>query len=97
MPFAAQTAPLLGFLRLSPNHRHPFRLPQRLPYKNMSRNYKIALILKSRSSLPIYKDLARLSDRELDEHVYDMIRRMRHNETAAIARMVIKQATFSLN
>lgn len=63
----------------------------------MSRNYKIALILKSRSSLPIYKDLARLSDRELDEHVHEMIGRMRHNETAAIARMVIKQATFSLN
>lgn len=63
----------------------------------MSRNYKIALILKSRSSLPIYRDLARLSDRELDEHVHEMIRRMRHNESAAIARMVIRQGALSLN
>ena len=31
----------------------------------MSRSYKIALILKSKSSLPVYKDLAQLSDREL--------------------------------
>lgn len=69
----------------------------RLSYKSMSRNYKIALILKSRSSLPIYKDITRLSDRELDEHVQSMFRRMRHNESAAIARMVIRHATFSLN
>jgi hypothetical protein len=63
----------------------------------MSRTYKIALILKSRSSLPVYKDLALLSDRELDEHVLDMIKRMRHNESAIIARMVLRQPTFSLN
>lgn len=63
----------------------------------MSRTYKIALILKSRSSLPVYRDLARLSDRELDEHVAEMIKRMRHNESAVIARMVLRQPTFSLN
>ncbi len=63
----------------------------------MSRSYKIALILKSRSSLPIYRDIARLSDRELDEHVYDLIKRMRHDESAAIARMVIRQGALSLN
>jgi hypothetical protein len=63
----------------------------------MSRTYKIALILKSRSSLPVYKDLARLSDRELDEQVLAMIKRMRTNESAVIARMVLRQPTFSLN
>ncbi len=63
----------------------------------MSRTYKIALILKSRSSLPVYQDLAKLSDRELDEHVLDLIRRMRTNESAVIARMVLRQPTFGLN
>ena len=63
----------------------------------MSRSYKIALILKSRSSLPVYKDLDKLSDRELEEHVLEMIRRMRTNESAVIARMVLRQPTFSLN
>ncbi|HOZ39479.1 MAG: hypothetical protein IPO05_05995 [Flavobacteriales bacterium] len=63
----------------------------------MSRSYKISLILKSRSSLPVYKDLAKLSDRELDEHVLAMIRRMRANESGVIARMVLRQPTFSLN
>jgi hypothetical protein len=63
----------------------------------MSRTYKIALILKSRSSLPVYQDLARLSDRELDEQVLAMIKRMRTNESAVIARMVLRQPTFSLN
>lgn len=63
----------------------------------MSRNYKIALILKSRSSLPVYKDLSQLSDRELDEHVVAMLKRMRHNESAVIARMVLRTPTFSLN
>lgn len=66
-------------------------------YGSMSRSYKIALILKSRSSLPVYKDLAKLSDRELDEHVLAMIRRMRANESGVIARMVLRQPTFSLN
>lgn len=64
---------------------------------NMSRTYKIALILKSRSSLPVYRDLSKLSDRELDEQVYAMIRRMRANESSIIARMVLRQPTFSLN
>jgi hypothetical protein len=63
----------------------------------MSRSYKIALILKSRSSLPIYRDLAKLSDRELDEQVMELIRRMRTNESATIARMVQRDPTFSLN
>jgi hypothetical protein len=63
----------------------------------MSRTYKIALILKSRSSLPIYRDLAKLSDRELDEQVMALIRRMRTNESATIARMVQRNPTFSLN
>ncbi|MEZ4740625.1 MAG: hypothetical protein R2818_14995 [Flavobacteriales bacterium] len=63
----------------------------------MSRSYKISLILKSKSSLPVYRDLAKLSDRELDEHVMAMIRRMRSNESAVIARMVLGQPTFSLN
>lgn len=63
----------------------------------MSRTYKIALILKSRSSLPVYQDLARLSDRELDEQVLALIKRMRTNESAVIARMVLRQPTFSLN
>lgn len=63
----------------------------------MSRAYKISLILKSRSSLPVYKDLATLTERELDEQVIAMIRRMRRNESAVIARMVLRQPTFSLN
>ncbi len=63
----------------------------------MSRSYKISLILKSKSSLPVYRDLAKLSDRELDEHVIAMLRRMHANESAVIARMVLRQPTFSLN
>ena len=63
----------------------------------MSRSYKIALILKSKSSLPVYKDLARLSERELDQHVMAMISRMRANESAVIAKMVLRQPTFSMN
>jgi hypothetical protein len=63
----------------------------------MSRTYKISLILKSRSSLPIYRDVTRLSDRELDEQVMALIKRMRHNESAVIARTVLRQPTFSLN
>lgn len=63
----------------------------------MSRSYKIALILKSKSSLPVYKDIAKLSDRELDEQVMALISRMRKNESSVIARMVLRQPTFSLN
>ncbi len=63
----------------------------------MSRSYKIALILKSKSSLPVYRDLAKLSDRELDEQVHALFRRMRKNESSVIARMVLRQPTFSLN
>lgn len=63
----------------------------------MSRAYKIALILKSKSSLPVYKDLAKLSDRELDEQVTALFSRMRANESPVIARMVLRQPTFSLN
>lgn len=77
--------------------RHPFGPDHRLMDTNMSRSYKIALILKSKSSLPVYRDLARLSDRELDEQVENLIRRMRVNESAVIARTVLRQPTFSLN
>ncbi|HEY0975984.1 MAG TPA: hypothetical protein VGE21_00830 [Flavobacteriales bacterium] len=63
----------------------------------MSRAVKIALILKSRNSLPVYSDLSRLSDLELDEQVRAMLRRMRTNESHVIARMVLRQPTFSLN
>lgn len=63
----------------------------------MSRSYKIALILKSRSSLPVYKDLDNLSDHELEVQVQAMIRRMRQNESAVIARLMQRQPTFSLN
>jgi hypothetical protein len=63
----------------------------------MSRSYKIALILKSRSSLPLYKDLSQLSDRELDEQIMDLMRRMRANESGVIARMVLRQPAFGLN
>ena len=65
--------------------------------RSMSRSYKIALILKSKSSLPVYRDLAKLSDRELDEQVLAMIKRMRANESSVIARMALRQPTFSLN
>lgn len=63
----------------------------------MSRSYKIAFILKCRTSLPVYKDLMRLSDKELDEHMMTVLRGMRTNESALIARMVLKDPTFSLN
>jgi len=78
-------------------NRHPFTLVKRLLGVTMSRSYKIALILKSKSSLPVYRDLTKLSDRELDEHVLAMIKRMRTNESSVIARMVLRQPTFSLN
>lgn len=77
--------------------RHPMARRSRLPNSIMTRSYKIALILKSRNSLPVYRDLAKLSDRELDEQVLNMIQRMRANESAVIARMVLRQPTFSLN
>lgn len=63
----------------------------------MSRTYKIAFILKCRTSLPVYKDLMLLSDKELDEHMVTVLRSMRTNESALIARMVLKHPTFSLN
>ena len=63
----------------------------------MSRPFKIALILQSRSSLPLYRDLDRMSDRELEEQVLELLRRMRRNESAVIARMIVRDPTFSLN
>lgn len=63
----------------------------------MSRSYKIALILKSRNSLPVYKDLSKLSEGELDEQVRAIVRRMRADESHVIARMVLRQPSFSLN
>ncbi len=38
-----------------------------------------------------------MSDSELDEHVRTMMRRMRKNESDVIARMILRQPTFSLN
>ena len=63
----------------------------------MLRSYKIALILKCKSSLPVYKELEKLSDRELDEHVRTMVNRLQVDESHVIARMMIRQFTFSLN
>ncbi len=63
----------------------------------MSRSYKISLILKSRNSLSVYQDPNALSDAELEEQVRAMVRRMRSNESHVIARMVMRQPTFSLN
>lgn len=95
-------------MRPSPVRDRPFTglcvaggIPSRVAYvfrvSQMSRAYKIALILKSRNSLPVYKDLAKLSDVELDEQVKAIVRRMRANESAVIARMSMRQPTFSLN
>ncbi|HMN06657.1 MAG TPA: hypothetical protein PKD45_13130 [Flavobacteriales bacterium] len=63
----------------------------------MSRSYIISIILKSRSSLPIYADLSQLSDQELVEQVRALIRRMSADESAVIARMTPRQPTISLN
>ncbi len=65
--------------------------------RTMSRAFKISLILKSRNSLPVYKDLTKLSDVELDDQVRAIVRRMRANESGIIARMSLRQPTFSLN
>lgn len=63
----------------------------------MTRSYKIAFILNSRDSLPVYRNLSELSDAELDEQILALVRKMRLNESAAIARMVMRQPTLSLN
>lgn len=63
----------------------------------MSRSYKIELILKSRSSLAVYHDLGRLSDSELERQVQAMVKRMRKNESAEIARMVLRDPAIGLN
>jgi len=97
VPFTPMDRPLPAFCLDLHAIRHPCSASLRLKNNTMSRTYKIALILKSRSSLPVYRDLARLSDRELDEQVLAMIKRMRTNESAVIARMVLRQPTFSLN
>ena len=65
--------------------------------RTMSRAFKISLILNSRNSLPVYKDLTKLSDVELDDQVRAIVRRMRANESGIIARMSLRQPTFSLN
>lgn len=65
--------------------------------RTMLRSYKIALILKCKGSLPVYKNLEKLSDRELDEYVRTMINRLQVDESHVIARMMIRQPTFSLN
>jgi hypothetical protein len=61
----------------------------------MSREYKIALIRRSRSSLTLYRRVDELTDRELDEQVMALVRRS--NETAVIARMELRAPTFCLN
>lgn len=53
----------------------------RLLSRTMSRAFKISLILKSRNGLPVYKDLAKLSDVELDDQVRAIVRRMRADES----------------
>ncbi len=91
-----------------PAHSHPLPVSSKstgipsggtLVYSlgTMSRAFKISLILKSRNSLPVYKDLAKLSDVELDDQVRAIVRRMRANESGIIARMTLRQPTFSLN
>lgn len=68
-----------------------------IQYHTMSRAYQIAFILKSRSSLAVYMDLSRLSDRELEDHVRRMVLRMSTDESQVIARMILRQPSFSLN
>lgn len=63
----------------------------------MLRSYKIALLLKSRSSLPVYTDLSRLTDRELEEQVRAWLRRMTVDESKVIARMPLGNPAISLN
>ncbi|MBS1936311.1 MAG: hypothetical protein JSS84_00660 [Bacteroidetes bacterium] len=63
----------------------------------MSRPYKIALILRSRSNVAVYVDLTRMSDSELEVQVQAVMRRMRRNESAVIARMVMREPTVCLN
>lgn len=63
----------------------------------MTRKYKITFILKSRRNMAVYTDLSHMTDEELDDHYRTMVRRMRRNESAVIARMVLRQPTFSLN
>lgn len=63
----------------------------------MSRAYKITLILKSRSSVSVYRDLNRLSDRELEEQVRRLVEQMNADESPVIARMVLRYPVFSLN
>ncbi len=94
MPFLQSDQPLAIFIgdRGIPNASVIVFLP-----RSMSRAYKISLILKSRSSLPVYQDLTKLSDSELEEQVRVMVRRMRTNESSIIARMSLRQPTFSLN
>ena len=45
----------------------------------------------------MYKELEKLSHRELDEHVRTMVNRLQVDESHVIARMMIRQFTFSLN
>ena len=63
----------------------------------MSRPYKIALILRSRSNVAVYVDLTRMSDSELEVQVQAVMRRMRRDESAVIARMVMHEPTVCLN
>jgi hypothetical protein len=63
----------------------------------MSREHKIAFILKSRNSATVYSDLRTLPEQELDALLRHVVGRMRNNESAVIARMNLTRPTFSLN
>ncbi|MGB3525371.1 MAG: hypothetical protein WBB32_05325 [Flavobacteriales bacterium] len=97
IPLTGRMAPLPGFTHHTGIPSCECYVYEGEEMLTMSRSYKIALILKSRSSLAVYSDLSRLTDRELEEHVRTMVRRMRANESHVIARMVLRQPTFSLN
>lgn len=63
----------------------------------MSRSYKISLLLKIGSSLPVYVDLASLSDRELDQQVRSLFRRLCRYDSKVITRLAVPFRSFSLN
>ena len=63
----------------------------------MSRGNKIALILNSRSSLPLYKDLTLISDHELNREIRLIMSRLARNESAYIARQQVTDAAICLN
>lgn len=63
----------------------------------MSRVQKISLILNSKSSLPLYKDLSEITDRELNREIKLIMSRLARNESAHIARMNMHDREICLN